>query len=149
MYYDDVEDEVFYLWAQTLDYTGHFKLPSKYDTEDIRSFEYGWGLIDIFLREAAQRIQQYEFDILRLEKESEYSNNVVDSLKSVQNEQEEVKALIMRAEENIYAAELLLPEKPLRKVYRKIRENPAWYLRPELQEADAVAEIVDAANLDI
>lgn len=150
MYYDDVEDEVFYLWAQSLDYTGHFKLPSKYDTEDIRSFEYGWGLIvsanvlqvlidqDIFLREAAQRIQQYEFDILRLEKESEYSNNVVDSLKSVQNEQEEVKALIMRAEENIYAAELLLPEKPLRKVYRKIRENPAWYLRPELVQ-DCIA----------
>lgn len=44
----------------------------------------------------------------------------------------------MRAEENIYAAELLLPEKPLRKVYRKIRENPAWYLRPELVQ-DCIA----------
>lgn len=151
MDYDETMEEPFCFWAQIQDGSAHFKIPFNYGMEDgCYYFEYGWGRTipasvlrviikhDISLRECTQRIESVQREILRLTKESEDSKEALNSLKHEQSVFEKVTERFMLEKEKLYAAEFLLPEKPLGRAYHKIRENPAWYLRTELVE-DCIA----------
>lgn len=122
---------------------GHFKPVEEDSKKGERLFEYSKGLrvdsitlaclilLDIFLRETTQRIDYLERKMRPMQK-VECTKDDLSTLKKYEMEVEELKRIIPEMESVMYCGEAELPERPLKRTYDKIRQNPAWYLREEL-----------------
>lgn len=126
--------------SQMFDSFGNFKPVRDYQRKDRRLFEYGRGLqipsqifvtiirFEHFLRACRQRKEQIEID-LRALKKSEADPN---TRHEYERDLKLAEKLIWEITEGLHNAEILLPQRPLKKIYDKIRQNHAWYLRKEL-----------------
>lgn len=129
--------------SRKYDRFGHFKPVGEYDEQRGWLFEYSKGLrieskiletiigLDILLRQFTQRIDWLERKMQTMKK-IECTQDDLKILQKYENEVKDYKHTILEFEGKLYSLETLLPERPLRRTYRKIRQNPAWYLRKEL-----------------
>jgi hypothetical protein len=84
----------------------------------------------------------------------ESNNDDSNTLQKYEMEVEELKRGSVDMEAEMYAAESRFPEKPLKRTYYKIRQNPAWYLPEELLMiayggVDVAVGTADVANIVI
>jgi hypothetical protein len=84
----------------------------------------------------------------------ESNNDDSNTLQKYEMEVEELKRGSVDMEAEMYAAESRFPEKPLKRKYYKIRQNPAWYLPEELLMiayggVDVAVGTADVANIVI
>lgn len=122
---------------------GHFKPLDKYDNKEGRLLEYSNGLhvksttlsdilhMDLALRTVVQR-REYLEQMIRPLQQKECSNDGSKTLQGYKEESEELESVIPEVEKELYFAECQLPERPLKRIYDKIRRKPTWYLREEL-----------------
>lgn len=58
-----------------------------------------------------------------------------DEIQVYESDLEDIKEVTWNIAQALYNTESMLPQRPLRKIYDEIRQNPAWYLRKELIQA--------------
>ncbi|KAJ5214629.1 hypothetical protein N7449_001798 [Penicillium cf. viridicatum] len=127
--------------SQMFDSFRNFKPVRNYHRDGRRLFEYGKGLqipsqifatiigFDHFLRAIKQRKERHEIKLRALEKFTEDDTN---KRHDYEKHIERFKVMIPEIAEDLHNAEVLLPQRPLKKIYDEIRQDPAWYLRKEL-----------------
>ena len=126
---------------QMFDSFGSFKPIRDYQWKDKRYFEYARGLripsdifgpiilLDYLLRGFRQRAEQIEIDLKALEKSYE---DDASTHREYEEDLERNEYMILGLIYCLHSAETQLPQRPLKKIYDRIRQNPAWYLRREL-----------------
>lgn len=127
--------------SQMFDSFRNFKPVRDYQREDRRLFEYGRGLqipseifatiirFEHFLRAIKQRKERDEIKLRALNKSTEDDTKMRHEYGKYLKEFE---VMIPEIAEGLHNAEVLLPQRPLKKIYDRIRQDPAWYLRKEL-----------------
>ena len=122
---------------------GHFKPLDGYDKDYGRLLEYSSGLqvesvalsniifSDYCLRALTQRIDDLE-QLMQPLQQKACSKEDLETLQRYERLSEKIKEAILEFEMCMFRVEVQLPERPLKRAYDKIRENPTWYLRPEL-----------------
>lgn len=126
---------------QMFDSFKNFKPVRDYQRKDRRLFEYGRGLqipsetfgliimMDYMLRAARQWEEHIKVDLTASEKSTDGNKNMRDKY---EEDFECVEIMIWLLTKELHNLEILLPQRPLKETYDKIRQNPAWYLRKEL-----------------
>jgi hypothetical protein len=126
---------------EIFDSFGNFKPVPSYQQENRRLFEYGGGLqipsetfgailmFDYFLRALIQHMEGIKAELQALEKSTEDDANMRHEYEC---DLERLEGKIWEATECLRNAEIQLPQRPLKKIYDEIRQNPTWYLRKEL-----------------
>ncbi|KAJ5968371.1 hypothetical protein N7501_004619 [Penicillium viridicatum] len=124
--------------SQMFDSFRNFKPVRDYQREDRRLFEYGKGLqipsvifgsiilFEYLLRACKQLKEWNEIKLRALNKSTEDDTNMRLEW------EKDLKCVIPEIAEALHNAEVLLPQRPLKKICDKIRQDPAWYLRKEL-----------------
>jgi hypothetical protein len=130
-------------FSRAYDSFGHFKPLDEWFDDGGQVFEYGNGLLldskklsfiihmQHFFLVTTQRIECLEKKMRPMQK-SECTKDELKKLQEYEEETEMLKRLLPDMEINMYCGEARLPERPLKRTYDKIRQNPAWYLRAEL-----------------
>lgn len=126
---------------QMFDSFGNFKPVRNYQDENKRLFEYGRGLqipsrlfatiiqLEYFSRVTRQSHERLEKDFRSLKDPTK------DEIQVYESDLEDIKEVTWNIAQALYNTESMLPQRPLRKIYDEIRQNPAWYLRKELIQA--------------
>ena len=130
-------------FSRAYDRFGYFKPLDGYDKDYGRLLEYSSGLqlrsvalsdiifSDYCLRALTQRIDDLEQLMEPLQQQA-CSKEDLKTLQRYERLREKIKECIPEFEMEMFSAEVQLPERLLKRAYDKIRENPTWYLRPEL-----------------
>ncbi|KAJ5836314.1 hypothetical protein N7447_002340 [Penicillium robsamsonii] len=129
--------------SRLYDSFGYFTALDEYSEDGARLFEHSKGLlvdmitlsnimlVENYLRETAQRIDYLERKMWPMQK-IECSKDELSKLQRYEKEIEELKRTFIDMEISMFRAETLLPEKPLKRTYDKIRQKPAckeWMLQ--------------------
>lgn len=122
----------------------NFRPVDGYDEgEEHRIFQYSKGFeypsdvfadiicTEIALRECLQAEDHANTKYRALQKAASYENNTTDILK-LEKELEKIKRVTDYTGRRLHYMESHLPQRPLKEIYDKIRQNPTWYLQPEL-----------------
>lgn len=129
-------------WARGADSYRNFKPADDYSHST--NFEYGKGLqisstvfheiimCETILRELVQRLEKIENKIKELQVLQYPTKEDLSQLEIHEKKLALAKEIVIKSRFDLWVQEGHLPEKPLKRVYQQIRENPGWYLREEL-----------------